>query len=52
MTNRDKAMRGAGNEESKDADLLPPPKKAMDDYVSLYAQNTEFFSSYHPDMIE
>jgi len=35
MINRDKAMRSPGNEESKDADLLPPPTKAIDDYVSL-----------------
>ena len=53
ILNRDKTMRGSNAEEGKFDDvLLPPPKKAIEDYESLFAHTTEFFSTYHPDMIE
>lgn len=50
-------MRGAkaGAEESKlensDGSLLKPSKN-MEDYEPIFAENTEFFSTYNPDMIE
>lgn len=50
MANRDATMRSGGDEEDKDA--LPAPKKPLEDYLSIFAHNTQFFSTYHPDMIE
>lgn len=42
-------------EESKftvDDDALMKPSKTLEGYEKIFAQNTEFFSSYNPDMIE
>jgi len=33
-------------------DSLFKPQKPLEDYEKLFAQNTEFFSTYNPDMIE
>ena len=42
-----------GSEEMKmSEDALQKPKKNLEDYEQLYQSNTEFFSSYNPDMIE
>lgn len=43
------------SEESKftvDEDALMKPAKTLEDYEKLFAQNTEFYSTYNPDMIE
>ena len=48
-------MRSAGiDEESKfeGEEELMKPKKPLEDYEKLFANKTEFFSSYNPDMIE
>lgn len=54
---RTAVMRSAGKdpEEAKfdaDADSLMKPKKALESYEKLFANKTEFFSTYNPDMIE
>ena len=41
----------ANPEKNGDLELFKP-KKNLDDYVAVFNQNTEFFSSYNPDMIE
>lgn len=52
-----RTMRGAhqdGDEETKfdgDDDIFKP-KKPIEEFVEVFAQNTQFFSSYNPDMIE
>lgn len=28
------------------------PKKKLDDYVSLYTQKTQFFTTFNPDLLE
>ena len=33
-------------------EALNKPKKKMDEYEQVFANNSEFFSSYNPDMIE
>ena len=33
-------------------DLITKPKKEMDSYEPVFVQNTEFFSTYNPDMVE
>lgn len=45
---------GGGAEEVKlTEDALLKPKKNLEEYGGkVFAQNTEFFSSYNPDMIE
>lgn len=55
---RTQVMRSAGIESAEeakfeaDAESLMKPKKALEDYEKLFAHNTEFFSTYNPDMIE
>lgn len=44
-----------GNEEEKvdmSDDALLKPKKLLDEYEKNFSQNTEFFSTYNPDIIE
>ena len=52
MANRDATMRSANEEGEEDPDLLPAPKKDLEKYEKLFATKTQFFSTYHPDMIE
>lgn len=54
---RKEAMRSApkGNVENQfdnSDDALNKPSKALDAYEKVFGQNTEFFSTYNPDMIE
>ena len=54
---RTQVMRSAGidSEEAKfeaDAESLMKPKKTLESYEHLFANKTEFFSTYNPDMIE
>lgn len=40
-------------EEEKNQTLIDnTPSKQLDQYEKVFAQNTEFFSTYNPDMIE
>ena len=39
-------------EESKTEEILHKPSKNIEEYERLFAANTEFFSTYGPDMIE
>lgn len=39
-------------EEKKQTLLDNTPLKALDDYERIFSQNTEFYSTYNPDMIE
>jgi len=39
-------------EECKENDAFMVPSKMMDEYEKLFAQNTEFYSTYNPDMIQ
>ena len=50
-------MRGGskGGEEAKfdvSDEALFKPKKDLEQYEHVYSQNTQFFSTYNPDMIE
>jgi serine/threonine protein kinase len=51
-------MRSAGGKKEEEAhfdmseESLLKPKKQLQSYEKLFAQNTEFFSTYNPDMIE
>ena len=54
---RTQVMRSAGidTEEAKfeaDAESLMKPKKTLESYERIFANKTEFFSTYNPDMIE
>lgn len=55
MVNRNMAeqvMGQAAMAEFNVNDAMSQPSKAMDMYERIYNNNTEFFSSYNPDMIE
>jgi signal recognition particle receptor subunit beta len=41
----------ASDEDTKDEGIMKPIKK-IDQYEHVFTNNTEFFSSYNPDMIE
>ena len=41
----------ASDEETKGEGIMKPLKK-IDQYEHVYKNNSEFFSSYNPDMIE
>jgi len=48
-----RAMVESGDAKFDDAEeALNKPRKAMDDYEKIFSNNTEFFSTYNPDMIE
>lgn len=44
--------RAAGATDDQIEDALLKPKKNVDEYFKVFNQNTEFFSTYNPDMIE
>lgn len=44
--------RSSGATEEIDESAFMKPKKTLDQYEKIFAQNTEFFSTYNPDMIE
>lgn len=48
MRKKNVEMRGDGDEEFNPAE----PKKELEDYEQVFTQNTEFFSSFNPDLIE
>ena len=56
VENQRKTMRGvaqSGSEETKfDESGLMKPTKQIDEFVGAFAQSTQFFSTYSPDMIE
>jgi serine/threonine protein kinase len=55
MENRKKEAMRSGNacEEEEESKLdISKPQKHMESYEKLFAANTEFFSTYNPDMIE
>lgn len=39
-------------DEEKKVNSLLKPLKEMEEYYKVYNENTEFFSTYNPDMIE
>lgn len=41
-----------GVDEAEIEKQLMKPSKALDQYEKVFATNTEFFSTYNPDMIE
>lgn len=51
-------MRSTGDKVSDGAqldmadDALMKPKKKFEQYERIFSQNTEFYSTYNPDMIE
>jgi len=52
---RDMAMQLLGQAEQAEfniEDKLNKPSKTMDKYERVFNNNTEFFSTYNPDMIE
>lgn len=57
-TRRKAMMRSAGDKEqseetkTNDDEILQTPSKPIEEYERVFAQNTEFFSTYCPDMIE
>ena len=51
MDARKKVMRSGGIEIEEDKMDNMPPTKKMESYEKLFATNTEFFSTYSPDMI-
>jgi len=50
MASRGEVCRGPG--EEPDSDTLLPPKKQLDQYFKAFEMKTQFFSTYHPDVIE
>lgn len=44
--------RSSGATDEVDESAFMKPKKTLDQYEKIFAQNTEFFSTYNPDMIE
>jgi len=44
-------MRSGADEAEAEQSLLKPSKK-MEKYVKVFLNNTEFFTTYNPDMVE
>jgi len=47
------AKTNVSEEEEKNQTMIDAtPQKQLDQYEKVFSQNTEFFSTYNPDMIE
>lgn len=50
MANRGQVCRSGDN--GADSNALLPPKKQLEQFEPICALKTQFFSTYHPDIIE